>query len=314
MDGWREEVFREIIVTKRDSGFAIRQNVPVTSHESRVTSHMTQSTPIAILGITGRMGRALITALDEAADLRLVGALGSAESRWLNQDAGSLAGPSAAGVLITADPVAAIREAKVAVDFTLPQATSNILSACVAANCPLVLGTTGHTKDQYEAIKFAAQKIPITMAANFNLGVNLLFKLVELASRTLDDNYDIEIFEAHHRNKKDAPSGTALALGRAAAKGRGTTLEKSAVYARHGETGVRTRGTIGFSVLRGGDIVGDHTVTFAGPGERIELTHRAHDRTAFARGALHAARWLIGKRPGLYDMQDVLGLREKHDA
>jgi len=263
---------------------------------------------IALLGISGRMGRTLLTGIENANDFRLSGALDSPDSRWLNQDAGSIAGPSAAGILITADPATAIRDAHVAINFALPQATPAIVSACAVARVPLVLGTTGHNAEQQTAIDAAAKKIPIVMASNFSLGVNLLFKLAELAAKTLNADYDIEIFEAHHRNKKDAPSGTALSIGHAVAKGRDTTLQNDAVYARHGETGVRPRGAIGFSVLRGGDIVGDHTLTFAGPGERIELTHKAQDRMSFALGALQASRWVVGKQPGVYSMQDVLGL------
>lgn len=264
--------------------------------------------PLAILGISGRMGRTLLMGIDNSVDLKLSGGLESADSRWVNQDAGTLAGPSAAGIVITADPAAAIRGARAAIAFALPQGTPAIVAACAAAKCPLVLGTTGHNADQLAAVDAAATQIPIVMASNFSLGVNLLFKLAELTAATLNADYDIEIFEAHHKHKKDAPSGTALSIGEAAAKGRGTTLAKDAVYARHGETGARKRGTIGFSVLRGGDIVGDHTITFAGPGERLELTHRAHDRMSFAQGALQAARWVIGKPPGRYSMRDVLGL------
>jgi 4-hydroxy-tetrahydrodipicolinate reductase len=268
------------------------------------------STPlqVALLGVTGRMGQALLKCVDEAGDLKLAGAMCSPESRWQNQDAGSLAGPSAAGITITSDPATALRQARVAVEFVLPAGTPAVLKAAIAARCPLVIGTTGHSTEQRGEIEKAAQQVPIVYAPNFSLGVNLLFKLAELAGKTLDPSYDIEIFEAHHRNKKDAPSGTALGVGRAVAKGRGVRLDEVAVYDRHGETGVRTSGAIGFSVLRGGDIVGDHTLTFAGIGERIELTHRAHDRVSFARGALHAARWIVGKKPGLYSMQDVLGL------
>lgn len=268
------------------------------------------STPlqVALLGVTGRMGQALLKCFEESDDLKLAGAMCSPQSRWLNQDAGSLAGPSAAGITVTADPKAAIRHARVAVEFVLPGGTSADLKACVESQCPLVVGTTGHTPEQRREIEAAAQKLPIVFAPNFSLGVNLLFKLAELTGKTLDASYDVEIFEAHHRNKKDAPSGTALGVGRAVAKGRGVNLDAVAVYDRHGETGVRTRGDIGFAVLRGGDIVGDHTLTFAGLGERLEITHRAHDRVSFARGALHAARWIVGKKPGLYSMQDVLGL------
>jgi len=263
---------------------------------------------IAILGISGRMGQALVSAIDAANDLRLSGAMDSPDSRWINQDAGALAGSSAAGVFVTDSPAIAIHDAQVAVNFTLPQATPAIVSACVAAGRALVIGTTGHSAEQLAIIKQSSAKIAIMLAPNMSLGVNLLLKLTELASKSLNEDYDIEVFEAHHRNKKDAPSGTALAIGEAAAKGRGTMLAKVAVYARHGETGVRPRGAIGFSVLRSGDIVGDHTVTFAGAGERIELTHKAQDRAGYARGALQAARWLIGKSPGLYSMQDVLGI------
>lgn len=268
--------------------------------------------PIAILGISGRMGRTLLTGIDNSSDLELGGGLDSPDSRWVNQDAGTLAGPSAAGIVISSDPASAIRGAQAAIAFALPQGTPAIVAACVAAKCPLVLGTTGHDAEQLAAVDAAAKHIPIVMASNFSLGVNLLFKLAELTAATLNADYDIEIFEAHHKHKKDAPSGTALSIGEAAAKGRGTSLAKEGVFARHGvstESGdARRRGTIGFSVLRGGDIVGDHTITFAGPGERIELTHRAQDRMSFAQGALQAARWAIGKPAGKYSMRDVLGL------
>lgn len=265
-------------------------------------------TPIAILGISGRMGRTLLTGIENSTDLKLSGGLDSPDSRWVNQDAAALAGTAAAGVVISADAGAAVRGAQAAIAFALPQGTPTIVQACAAAGVPLVLGTTGHNAEQLAAIDAAAKQIPIVMASNFSLGVNLLFKLAELTAGALSTDYDAEVFEAHHRHKKDAPSGTALSIGEAVAKGRGTTLQKDAVWARHGETGAREAGKIGFSVLRGGDIVGDHTLTFAGPGERIELTHRAHDRMAFASGALHAARWAIGKAPGRYSMRDVLGL------
>jgi len=276
-------------------------------HASRVTDFMSARIPLAILGISGRMGRTLLAGIDNSTDLKLSGGLDSADSRWVNQDAGGLAGPSAAGIVISSDPATAIRGAQAAIVFALPTGTPLIVAACVAAKCPLVLGTTGHTAEQLAVIDAATKQIPIVMTSNFSLGVNLLFKLAELTAKTLNADYDIEIFEAHHKHKKDAPSGTALTLGESAAKGRGTTLGKEGVYARHGETGARERGKIGFSVLRGGDIIGDHTVTFAGPGERIELTHRAHDRMSFAQGALQAARRLVGKPPGKYSMQDVLG-------
>lgn len=266
------------------------------------------SLQIAVFGISGRMGRALLTAIDELPNAALGGGTASATSQWLGKDASEAAGGAKRNVLIEADPAAALRNAQVAIDFTLPEATTTNLAACVAARCPLVIGTTGHAESVRAQIAAAAEQIPIVMAPNMSLGVNLLLKLVELAATKLDADYDIEVFEAHHRHKKDAPSGTALALGSAAANGRDVKLAEAAEYSRHGITGARKRGAIGFSVFRGGDVVGDHTVTFAGIGERIELTHRASDRLAFARGAVRAAQWLTGQTPGLYSMQDVLGL------
>lgn len=267
------------------------------------------SLQIAVFGVTGRMGRALLAAIDEVPGLVLAGATASTNSRWLGKDASEPAGGVARNVAIEADPAVALKNSRVAIDFTLPEATATNLAACLAARCPLVIGTTGHTEQVREQIVAAATQIPIVMAPNMSLGVNLLLKLVELTAAKLDADYDIEVFEAHHRHKKDAPSGTALALGAAAAKGRDVDLSEAGEYSRHGNTGARKRGAIGFSVFRGGDVVGDHTVTFAGLGERIELTHRASDRLAFARGAVRAAHWLVGRPPGLYSMQDVLGLR-----
>lgn len=254
------------------------------------------------------MGRALIQAVDEDPGAILSGASASAASRSLGKDVGTAIGGAQRNVVISADPAAAVRGAMVAIDFTLPDATAANLAACVAAKCPVVIGTTGHDAAGRERIAQAAREIAIVLAPNMSLGVNLLLKLVELAAQKLDADYDIEIFEAHHRNKKDAPSGTALALGTAAAKGRGVALNDAAEHDRHGTTGARRRGAIGFSVFRGGDVVGDHTVTFAGTGERIELTHRASDRLAFARGAVKASAWLVGRPPGLYSMQAVLDL------
>jgi 4-hydroxy-tetrahydrodipicolinate reductase len=240
---------------------------------------------LAIFGVSGRMGRAVIAAVAESSGVAVKGTATS-----------------------SGDPAAALHGADVAIEFALPQATAASLAACVAAKRPLVIGTTGHDDAQRAQIASAAKQIAIVMAPNMSLGVNLLLKLVELTAGKLDASYDIEVFEAHHRSKKDAPSGTALALGDAAATGRGVKLSDTAEYARHGAGEPRRRGAIGFSVFRGGDVVGDHTVTFAGAGERIELTHRASDRLAFARGAVQAARWVVGRPPGLYSMQDVLGL------
>lgn len=264
---------------------------------------------VAVLGVSGRMGRAVLTALDEVPHAVLSGASVSAASQWIGQDASACAPGKPRNVVITSDAAMAVKGATVAIDFTLPVATSANLKACIAAGCPLVIGATGHDAATRAAIERAAQSIPLLLSANMSLGVNLLMKLAEIAARSLDQGYDIEIFEAHHRNKKDAPSGTALALGTSVAQGRGVNLPDVADYARHGQTGTRDPGRIGFSVFRGGDVVGDHTVTFAGIGERIELTHRASDRATFARGALRAAQWLVGQAPGLYSMQDVLRLR-----
>ena len=238
---------------------------------------------VAVFGASGRMGQAVIAVVEESADAAVKGTVTS-----------------------SGDPAAALRGADVAIEFALPQATAANLAACVAAKRPFVIGTTGHDDSQRAQIAAAAREIAIVMAPNMSLGVNLLLKLVELTAGKLDADYDIEIFEAHHRNKKDAPSGTALALGKAAAAGRGVKLSDVEEHPRHGTGPGRSRGAIGFSVVRGGDIVGDHTVTFAGVGERLELTHRASDRLAFARGAVLAARWLVGRPPGLYSMQDVL--------
>jgi 4-hydroxy-tetrahydrodipicolinate reductase len=262
---------------------------------------------IALLGGTGRMGRALLTALDEFPTLVLSGASASAHSRWLGHDVAAAHGAQPRGVSVVAAAVDAVRNARAAIEFSLPGATASNLAACVAVRCALVIGTTGHDGPAREQIAAAAAHIPIVMAPNMSLGVNLLLKLTQLAAHTLDASYDIEIFEAHHRHKKDAPSGTALALGRAAAAGRGVVLDQVAEHQRHG-IAPRRPGGIGFSVFRGGDVVGDHTVSFAGLGERIEITHRASDRLAFARGALQAVRWLVGRPPGLYSMQDVLGV------
>jgi 4-hydroxy-tetrahydrodipicolinate reductase len=261
---------------------------------------------IALLGISGRMGRMLFSGIENSTDLKLSGGMDSPDSQWINKDAGGFAGPNAVGVMVTSDPAVAIRGAQAAIAFALPQVTPSIVAACIAARCPLVLGTTGHTPEQRSLIDQAAKQIPIVMTSNFSLGVNLLFKLAEMTAKALNTDYDIEIYEAHHRNKKDAPSGTALSLGESVARGRGVSLKDKAVYERYGDTGARERGSIGFSVVRGGDIIGDHTVTFAGIGELIELTHRATDRMAFAQGALHAARWVVGKSAGMYSMQDVL--------
>lgn len=246
---------------------------------------------LAIAGASGRMGRALLES--GAADP------GTAMS--------SAAG--AKGVTVATDPAAAVAAADVLVDFTRPAGTLAHLAACRAAGKPIVIGTTGFEPAQAEAIREAAGAIPVVFAPNFAIGVLVMMKLVDMASRALGPAYDVEVFELHHKLKVDAPSGTALKLGEVAAAARGTTLGQDGVFARHGVTGERKAGTLGFSVARGGDVIGDHTVYFLGTGERIEITHRSASRATYAQGAIRAAKWLHGRAPGLYGMDDVLGLR-----
>jgi 4-hydroxy-tetrahydrodipicolinate reductase len=265
---------------------------------------------VAIAGSGGRMGQVLIDAILAAPDLSLVGALEIAGSVLVGRDAGERSG-RATGVKVTADIVAGIRDAEVLVDFTRPEGTLANLSACAAARVGAVVGTTGLSADDIQSMRGFASAIPIVFAPNMSVGVNVLIKLVEVAAQRLGDDYDVEIIEMHHRHKVDAPSGTALRLGEAAAASLGRELKSVGVYAREGVTGERPARAIGFASLRGGDVVGDHTVIFAGEGERIELTHKAGSRLNFAQGALRATRFVAFKRnePRLYDMQDVLGLR-----
>jgi 4-hydroxy-tetrahydrodipicolinate reductase len=265
---------------------------------------------IAMLGASGRMGRSIIPLIAaDTAGLQLGGALVARGDAAVGQDAGAFAGTAPLAVAITDEPKRALAGASVAIDFTVADASIRDAHLCRELGVPLVIGTTGHSSSQRAELNELARGIAIVLAPNMSLGVNVLLKLAELAARALDPaQYDAEIFEAHHRNKIDAPSGTALALGRAAAQGRGVALDDVAEYARHGNPGAREQGKIGFSVVRGGDIVGDHRLIFAGPGETIELAHHAQDRSGFARGALVAARWVVGRPPGLYAMTDVLGL------
>jgi 4-hydroxy-tetrahydrodipicolinate reductase len=264
---------------------------------------------VAVFGITGRMGQALVRALREggaAQPLRLVGAVASQQSPRLGLDAAADGAPS--GVLVTADPRAALRDAAVAVDFSLPQCVADNARACMAARVPLLVGATGFEDATRELLRAAAADIPVLIAPNTSVGVNLVARLVRLAARGLGPAYDVEISEAHHRLKQDAPSGTALALGAVVAAERGRQLADVAVFDRQGSHAQRKAGDIGFAVLRAGDIVGEHTVTFAIGGERVEITHRATDRITFAHGALRAAAWLSRRAPGLYTMDDVLGV------
>lgn len=263
---------------------------------------------VAMLGASGRMGRTIVPLVLEGRDFRLTGALAAPGDPAIGQDAGVVAGVAPMAVAVTDDAAAALAGAQVAIDFTLPAVSIASARLCRALGCAMVIGTTGYDNAQRAELEAISSTVPLVLAPNMSLGVNLLFKLAELAARALGADYDIEICEAHHRNKVDAPSGTALGLGQAAARGRGTTLDAVGEYARHGQTGARARGKIGFSVIRGGDIVGDHRLIFAGLGEQLELAHHAQDRSGFARGALVAARWVVGRPPGLYSMQDVLGL------
>jgi 4-hydroxy-tetrahydrodipicolinate reductase len=261
---------------------------------------------IAVFGVAGRMGQCLVRALRAVPhELHLSGALASASSARLGEDA-ALEGPPC-GIRITADLHAALEGAGAAVDFSLPQSVGEHTEACVALGVPLLVGATGLDSATRVQLEAAARTVPVLIAPNTSLGVAVRSHALGLAARALGDAYDAEISEAHHRFKRDAPSGTALALGEAIARARGLELEQVAVFDRHGTSAPRKPGSIGFSVIRAGDIVGEHTATFAGAGERIEMTHRATDRMVFARGALTAAAWLVGRPPGLYGMPDVLG-------
>lgn len=253
------------------------------------------------------MGRALLGVISKAPELELSAALEQPDSPNLGQDAGELVG-SAYGVKISADVPAALRLSQVLIDFTRPEATLAHLELCRTHNVKMVIGTTGFTPEQTKLISEASTRIGIVFAPNMSVGVNLTFKLLELAAKILQAGYDTEIIEAHHRHKVDAPSGTALRMGEVIAIARGENLEKLAIYERHGLTGERPAGAIGFASVRGGDIVGDHTALFAGNGERIEITHKANSRETFAQGALRAARFIANKPNGLFDMQAVLGL------
>ncbi len=262
---------------------------------------------IAIAGASGRMGKILIEAVTAAPDMHLYAALDRAGSPSLAHDAGESLGV-ASGVNI-GDDLGAIKGANALIDFTRPEATLRHIEACLAHGVPMVIGTTGFDAAGKAAIAEAAKRIPIVFAPNMSVGVNLVFKLLDVASRILNEGYDIEIIEAHHRHKVDAPSGTALRMGEVIANALGRDLKECAVYGREGVTGERQPSTIGFATVRGGDIVGDHTALYATVGERIEISHKASSRMTFALGALRASRFLQGRDSGLYDMQDVLGLR-----
>jgi 4-hydroxy-tetrahydrodipicolinate reductase len=263
---------------------------------------------IAVAGASGRMGHILIEAIRDCDDCQLAGALDVASSPVIGNDAAAFLG-HASGVPVTADVRVGLAQAQVLIDFTRPEGTLAHLKACRELGVNAVIGTTGFTSLQKDLVEDAARDIAIVMAPNMSVGVNVTFKLLEMAARSLATGYDIEVIEAHHRHKVDAPSGTALKMGEVIAKALGRDLEQCAVYAREGVTGERDPSTIGFSAIRGGDIVGDHTVLFAGTGERIEITHKSASRATYAQGSLRAVRFLAGKRQGMFDMFDVLGLR-----
>ncbi len=263
---------------------------------------------VGIAGCGGRMGRMLVAEVQAAPGLALAGGSEAPGSPFLGRDIGELAGIGAVGLAATAEAAALIGGADILIDFTAPAAAVEHARLCARHGTALVLGTTGLDAAQEKALTEAAARAPIVWAPNMSPVVTLLQGLVAEAARRLGEDYDIEVLEMHHRHKVDAPSGTALALGRAAAAGRGIDLAGHSQRVRDGHTGPRKPGDIGFATLRGGNVVGDHTVIFAGEGERLELTHRAGSRRLFARGAVRAALWVVGKKPGLYGMKDVLGL------
>jgi 4-hydroxy-tetrahydrodipicolinate reductase len=264
---------------------------------------------VAVTGAAGRMGRTLIEALQVTDTLELGAAIERPDSSLVAVDAGEMAGVGKLGVKIAGDIAEVINDFDILIDFTTPAASLSNMAACVGAGRMIILGTTGFSEEEQSQIERAATSIAICKASNFSTGVNLCFRLLELAAAVIGDDSDIEIYEAHHRHKVDAPSGTALSMGEAVARILGRELSDVAVYGREGQTGARDPDTIGFATVRAGDIVGDHTVTFAADGERVEISHKASSRMSFARGALRAAEWLDEQEPGLYDMQDVLGLR-----
>ena len=269
---------------------------------------MTEDYRIGIVGAAGRMGRMLVRAVTEADGCVLGGAVDRPGAPGQGEDAGTLAGVGALGVAVVADAVPMFADTDAVIEFSTPEATVEHAGLAAQARCVYVAGTTGLDKDQQAALDRAARHTQVVWAPNMSLGVNLLIALTEQVARTLADDYDIEIVEMHHRHKVDAPSGTALGLGRAAAAGRGVDLDTVQELGRAGPTGARERGRIGFAALRGGDVVGDHTVIFATDGERIELTHKAANREIYARGAVRSALWARDKPPGLYGMRDILGL------
>jgi 4-hydroxy-tetrahydrodipicolinate reductase len=266
-------------------------------------------TRIVITGASGRMGSNLLRAVAEDEATQLAGAVDRPGSAAVGRDAGELAGTGPLGVAVGEDLGEVLAGADAVIDFTLPEATVTYAAACAEAEVPMVIGTTGFDAAQQAALEEAGRAVPLMIAPNMSIGVNLTFKVLDMVARALGDDYDVEIVEAHHRNKVDAPSGTALRMGEVVADALGRNLAEDAIYGREGRTGVRDARTIGFETIRAGDIVGEHTALFAGSGERVEIAHKASSRQTFATGAVRAAKWVTDQAAGLYDMQDVLGLR-----
>jgi len=264
-----------------------------------------------VCGAAGRMGGRIVAMIRQSDDFTLVGAVEQPNSASIGQDAGEVAGIGKLGVPVTGDLGAVVSEGQVVIDFTAPQATISHLATAAQAKVPVVVGTTGCDTVQLDRIKELSASVPCVLSPNMSIGVNLVFKILAEVAPVLGDGYDVEIVETHHRLKKDAPSGTALKMARVIAAALGRDLDKVGVYGRRGMVGVRGKDEIAIHAVRAGEVVGDHTVLFEGGGERIEVTHRAHSRDNFARGALRAARWIIGRPSGLYDMQDVLGLKSQ---
>lgn len=263
---------------------------------------------IAVVGASGRMGLCLIKAAVQAKNAEFVAAVSRPQSLAIGKDAGELAGIGTLDIKVVTDLAFVMDDFDVLIDFTRPEASMDFIEQCHRAGKKVVIGTTGYSEAQKKQIAKAAEEIAIVLAPNFSVGVNLSLKLLEMTAKVMGDYTDIEVIEAHHRHKVDAPSGTALRMGEVIAQTLGRDLKDCAIYGREGHTGERDRKTIGFSTIRAGDIVGEHTVMFADEGERIEITHKASSRMTFAHGAVRAAVWLAGKKSGLYDMQDVLGL------
>lgn len=270
---------------------------------------MSAAPRIAVLGAGGRMGRILIQAVHDAG-YSLAAAVERSESSLIGTDAGELAGIGTLGVKVVGDLKQVLNDCDVVVDFTAPAATIEHLKLCREAGVAIVIGTTGLNDQQKAILAQSATHAPVVYAANYSVGVNVSIKLLELAAKVFGDSVDIEVIEAHHRHKVDAPSGTALMMGEAIAESLGRDLREVAVYSREGHTGVRDRQSIGFQTIRGGDIVGEHTVMFIADGERVEVTHKASNRMNFASGAIRAAAWVVGREAGKYDMKDVLGFNE----